>query len=137
MFENLIQSSVTVTEFSSVDPGQFKIEFKADTRDHDATIYQVKTIEQWTNLSSNPTKVRYVGDPYVLYNHVNDCARGLVDTTRNSIEKKCTEHNHREGSFSSWQTDKEGNPFFDVMATQVIETWPDAIVYCPGRIIKL
>lgn len=109
-----------------------QMEFVAQRRTPDTSLYSVTAFKHWADLlTGKPKLYDYSGPRFVVYNRTSGCARGLEETPHAKyVPVTCAEYNYHDPRLANWRVIYEGDPFCYDMQTQVKQSYPDVYVNC-------
>lgn len=123
------------TKFIFRESAEILSEFVADTLDPHTQVYALEGFQHWANITGTPLYKEYHGPLLALYNHSNNCAKGLYKSVGVRVYETCEEQNFVDQRLKDgWNTKLEDkNPFEHQQRTQVIDSFPYNVVYCLTR----
>lgn len=123
------------TKFIYRESAKILLEFVADTLDSDTQVYAPEGFKHWANITGTPLYKEYHGPSLALYNHSNNCAKGLYKSVGVRVHETGEEENLVDQRLKDgWNTKLEDtNPFEHPQRTQVMDSFPSNVVYCFNR----
>lgn len=108
------------------------VTFAARTKSEDTSVYNIKPVKYWTNLTESvASRMEYTGHRFVVYNRTANCMKAINDPTTDHVAVICDQHDWFDPSLSEWKiVSTSHDPLGLQEKTQVIEGWPNILVYC-------
>lgn len=129
---NIDDSSVKLLSIERPLNNHLRLRLYSKMKMEGVGVYEIDGFDHWTNLTTNPTLVRYSGDRYILANRTSNCARA-VQPARNMFNS-CRTPNLRDGHLDKWTA--VNHQLTMENTTQVKESWPNLAIYCyPDEIV--
>jgi len=126
-----------VKSSSSPAPWVLQIVLEGPVRSKDTSVYEVHAITHYDNVTSNATKMEYVGRNLLIKNETSDCVKGIDHQVEPIVEGDCREPGYRDPQLKLWKR----TPVRDIRKGQrhstSINLYPYIIVYCWGNTLIL
>lgn len=103
-------------DFRSIDPRDlgiislkrtglftFKISLHHRLINSDLKVFRANPIPHYINVTSNPTKVRYTGNHFMVHNVTNGCTKAINEPMTDLIVTSCRADNHIDVNLDLWE----------------------------------
>lgn len=128
---NVISQTTIPVSVESRSQGHVRFMFIARRRSASTEVFQVRAMSIWSNLTTKPTRMIYKEPAFVIYNSTNKCVKRISAPAQATITERCQDPGYEDYRLSRWQADLTVDSLNQIEAvTEVIEGWPNVIVYC-------
>lgn len=121
----ILEEHTTLTEVYNIDRDTVNFQFSYRMESDTTKIYEVNAISHYTNYSSSPQRVEYVGPRYVINNSTNNCTMGIDEARlRDFVIASCPRANYSDPALNDWR------PIANDDTPTVLQTDRETIIYC-------
>jgi len=111
--------------------GVLKLEFYSTVYSSDTSLYRLKSIPHWVNITSEPVLMKYTGPEFVMYNRTSNCTRQCSDPSKTPVYTHCRLQNQHESGLEKWMAVSNTDSEFETLKNpMVVKSAKESIIYC-------
>lgn len=102
-YDQLDSQDASVKSVVSTKTNTLSIVITGYIRSKHTKVYQIHALPHYSNLTTQPVRLDYVGRNLFIRNETNDCIKAIDSAIQSVIEEKCMDANYRDPQLRMWR----------------------------------